>query len=457
MIRSILKGQRGGVAIITSLGFLLFSIPLLSGSLGLAQTTSIDSRVKTDTMHQKYCGLAVKEYIDYLLADTTRWDDFLANNVDPVDPTRATASVQACGEDITLTVTQEEIADLSEPLDAPLPSIPDAAAYNQRDFQTTKTVSNSNPNGGDPVTYTITARNRADTATTLTQIIDILPAGFTYDCSATAQLTLPGMAAQDVVPSNGSGCPSGSEVDWDMPSGTSIEPNDVVTITFTAVTIDNPGTYCNEAHVVPGQAKTSSGQTAVVAIDGPAGQCPGEAVLVSQTLDYADLVATDLTTIPYTYTLEIGYTIKVDNIGTTDLDLTGFIDLLPPGFSYLSTDPLGSIPDAPFKLKYNPTLDRQEVTWKFAPSIPMAPGTSQTLIFTASAVDGQGVYWVDLLVDFGATQFPEKVYSWPAALVAVKDIYKVAAVDEDGNTIVYDMQVVVQGPSGIISSWNISG
>ena len=73
MIRSILKGQRGGVAILTSLGFLAFSVPLVSGSLGLAGTTSIDSRVKTDVMHREYCGLGLQEYINYLLMDTTRW------------------------------------------------------------------------------------------------------------------------------------------------------------------------------------------------------------------------------------------------------------------------------------------------------------------------------------------------------------------------------------------------
>ena len=42
-----LKAKKGGVAILTALGFLVFAIPLLTGSLDLAQTTNIDARVKT--------------------------------------------------------------------------------------------------------------------------------------------------------------------------------------------------------------------------------------------------------------------------------------------------------------------------------------------------------------------------------------------------------------------------
>ena len=46
--------------------------------------------------------------------------------------------------------------DLSEdPIGDDLITIPFVAAYNQRDFQTSKTVSNSTPDGGDTVVYTI--------------------------------------------------------------------------------------------------------------------------------------------------------------------------------------------------------------------------------------------------------------------------------------------------------------
>ena len=89
-----------------------------------------------------------------------------------------------------------------------------------------------------------------------------------------------------------------------------------------------------------------------MAIDEAPGLCPGEAVVVTQTLDYADLVASDLTTIPYTYTLEVGYTIKVENIGTEDLEITGFIDLLPVGYSYSANiilELLSNLVEIPFQ------------------------------------------------------------------------------------------------------------
>lgn len=45
-ILSILKKQRGGVATMVATGFMAFSIPLISSSLGLAQTVNIDAQVK---------------------------------------------------------------------------------------------------------------------------------------------------------------------------------------------------------------------------------------------------------------------------------------------------------------------------------------------------------------------------------------------------------------------------
>ena len=440
---------------LTSIGFMAFSIPLISGSLGLSDTVSIDARVKTDIMHQEYCGLGLQEYINYLLMDTTRWNNFLSDNVDPIDPTKVTAVVDVCGEDITLTVTQQPPETDGDPFGDPLPSTPITGAYNQRDFQTFKTVSDNHPLGGDSITYTITIINRSSDPTPLTEIHDTLPAGFTYDCTApTNQLTLPGLEPQDVFPNIP--CPAGTDIVWEMPPTLSIDPGDVVTLTFAAFATPVPGTYCNETKVLPGNLKTRSGQTAIVDVVEPlAGLCAGEAVVVSQTMDYANLVSTDLATIPFTYTLGVGYTITVENIGTDDLDLTGFINLLPVGFSYFTTDPSGDITDAPFNLKYVPTLDRQQVTWKFDPPISIASGITKTLKFDVDAVNSQGVYWVDLLVDFEVGTFDEKVYTWPTAIVAIKDIYNVTATDADGNEIVIDLQVQVQGEDGLIASWNI--
>ncbi|MCH8800527.1 MAG: DUF11 domain-containing protein [Chloroflexi bacterium] len=460
MIRSGLRGQRGGIAILTALGFLLFSVPLITASLDLAQVTSIDARVKTNIVHRQYCGLAVEEYLNYLLLDNTRWSNWLAANVDPNDPSGATSTetVNPCGKSITITVIQQPAlppASTTDPLGNPLISIPPISSYSNRDYQTYKTVSNSNPNGGDSVTYTITVINRDSSATTLNQIEETLPTGFSYDCNAPAdQLTLPGIAPQTIVPDDAP-CPGGSSIEWDMPPGTSIAPGGAVTLTFTAVTSVNPGTYCNEVQVVPGGDKTRSGQTAIVQIGASSGLCSGEAVAVSKSVDSANLVSTDTNTNPYTYTFDIDFTINVDNIGSEDMTIAEFIDLLPVGFSYVSTSLDGDITDAPFQLHQVSQVNRQRVTWKFNPDVPIASGTAKTLKFSTTATITKGNYWSDLLVDFGGGSFSEDRYSWPTALVSVRDVYNVTVTDDEGNNLVITAQVWIGDENGVVNTWNL--
>ena len=460
MIRSILKGQRGGLAILTALGFLLFSVPLITASLNLAQNTSIDARVKTGIVERHYCGLAVREYLNYLLFDSTRWANWLEEWEDLNDPSTSTETVNnACGKTLTITAVQQPVlpdGSTTDPVGDPLITIPPLSSYSNRDFQVTKTVSDSNPNGGDSVTYTVTVINRNENATTLNEIRETLPPGFSYDCNAPAdQLALPGMSPQDIEPDAGP-CPGGSGIEWDMPPGTSIQPDGVVTLTFTAVTSVNPGTYCNEVQVVPGGDKTRSGKTATVQIGPDSGPCPGEAVVVSKTVDSAALVSTDTNTVPYTYTFNIDFEIKVDNIGTDDLTISEFRDLLPVGFSYVSTSPSGDITDVPDKLQQISQVDRQEITWKFNPDIPLASGTSKTLKYSTTAAVTNGNYWSDLLVDFGGGSFSEDRYTWPTALVSIKDVYDVTVTDDEGNTVVISLQVWIGDENGVINTWSLN-
>ncbi|MBO19210.1 MAG: hypothetical protein CL732_01550 [Chloroflexi bacterium] len=168
-----------------------------------------------------------------------------------------------------------------------------------------------------------------------------------------------------------------------------------------------------------------------------------------------DPVSTDTSTNPYTYTFDIDYTITVDNIGVDDLTLAGYIDLLPVGFSYVSTSQTGDITEAPSQLHHVNQVDRQRITWNFSSDIPLPSGTAQTLEFTATATVTQGNYWSDLLVDFGGGSFPEDRYSWPTALVSVKDVHDVTAVDKNGNAIVIALQVWIGDQNGVINTWNL--
>lgn len=461
-LRPVGRDQRGGIAILTALGFLLFSVPLITGSLNLAQNTSIDARVKTDITHRQYCGMGVEEYLDYLVADETRWATWLTANVDPNDPSGATSTetVDPCGRNITITVSQQSVlppGSITDPIGNPLATIPPLSAYGSRDFQSSKVVSNSNPNAGDSVPYTLTIVNRDSIPTTLTQIEETLPPGFSYDCNGPADmLTLPGTAPQVIVPDDGP-CPDPSEVDieWDMPQGTSIPAGDMVTLTFTAVTSVTPGTYCNEFQVGPGGNKTRTGNTAAVQIGLIPGLCPGEAVVVSKTVDSVNYVSTNTNTSYYTYSFDIDFTIKIENIGTDDVTLKEFIDLLPVGFSYASTSPSGDVTDMPDQLHQVSQVDRQRITWKFNPEVPLLSGTSKTLKFSTTASITRGNYWSDLLVDFGGGSFAEDRYTWPTALISVKDVYTVTAIDDEGNNQVIALQVWVGDENGVIDTWTL--
>ena len=645
------NGQRGGVAILTALAFLLFSVPVITGSLGLAQHTSIDSRVKTEIMNEHYCGLGVHQYIEYQVIDTVRWDAWLAANPDPGNPGTYTEATNVCGDTINIELTQQAAlppdAYTGPPLVEPLVTIPQVPDYNQRKFQTFKTVSDSNPAGGNPVTYTITAINRDSNSAPLIKVIDNLPAGFAYDWSAApSQVTLPGMAPQDIVPvvtpggGGGGGCQgvgclgqhdivlaldnSGSigvddfvllqdaakllvdtfylnatsgaiigvtrfrgssesvhvmsddatslkasidalvqggpglasgtnivagldgsslqfatgqgdrvdpnvvifitdgddtfgnsdaviatasaatgaevfaigvgsvsqstidaiasnpnnehafpvanflglidliegigasrdQITWQMPPSTSILPGEGITLTFTAVTSAVPGTYCNEVEVLPGGSETRSGETAIVQIGPVAGLCPGEAVVVSKTMDSVNLVSTDTSVAPFTYTFDVDYTITVDNIGTDDLTIDGFIDLLPQGFSYFQMLP-GDITNGPSLLVTVNPVNRQRATWLFSPAILVASGTAKTLKFSTTTAINRGNYWNDLLVDFGGTSFPEDIYTWPTALVSVKDIFNATATEGDGDASPITLEAWIGDQAGLIDFWGI--
>ena len=151
MIRSIanrfqMSDQRGGIAILTALGFLLFSIPLITSSLNLDQNTAIDSRVKTEIVHEQYCGLAVQEYFEYLVMDNDRWANWLTANVDLVlDPSghTSTETIDPCGESITITVAQQPVLpdeSITDPLGNPVIMVPAVNPFDKWLFQTLLTT-----------------------------------------------------------------------------------------------------------------------------------------------------------------------------------------------------------------------------------------------------------------------------------------------------------------------------
>ena len=455
-----IRDQRGGVAILMGLSFLMLSVPLITGSLGLAQNVSIDARVKSDIAKRQYCALAVEEYLDYLLTDNTRWTNWWTANEDPSDPTGATAkeTITPCDKQLTVTVTQQPNLpneSLTDPFGNPIGTIPPSPAYNDRKLQTTKTVTPTDPTAGQMVTYTITVTNRDSTQSTLNQIDEELPEGFTYECDGVPdQLTLPGTAPQDISTS-GQGCPGDEDFSWSLPPGTTLESGESATLAFDAVASNLDGTFCNEAFATPGGSSTSSGKTTIVQIGPTPGACDEEAVTVTKTVDSVSLISTDSSTTPFIYTFDVDYTLRVENIGNEELDLAGIIDLPPTGFDFDSINPGGDISEAPSQIHTVVQVNRERVTWNFNPDVAVAAGTAKTLSFSATAVITQGNYWSDALFDFAGGDFPEDVYTWPTALISVVDVFDIQAVDDEGNETVINLQVWLGDQNGVINTWNL--
>lgn len=471
MIRSLLnrinvesRSERGGIALLTALGFLLFSVPLITSSLNLAQNTAIDSRIKTDITHRQYCGLAAAEYLSYLLADTGRWDAWLTANPDPSDPSGSTYSeeLDVCGRSITISAVQQPVqppGDVNDALESPT-IIPALAAYNKRVLQARKTVSDSNPTGGDSVVYTVKIANHDSKKNSLKEITDTLPPGFTYDCSASAdQLTLPDGSTQDIVPDDRDDddfCDEddGFAITWDIPDDPDLLAGEVVSLTFTAVTSVDFGTYCNGVEATPDGFDNRSGATALVQIGSTPGLCPDEAAVVSKEWTSIVLTATDTSTSPRTYSFDVDFEITLANIGSEDLEVTELVDLLPQGFEFEAMDFSGDITESPWKVQTQNQVSRDEVSWRFNPDIQLASGTTKTVKFSTTASLTRGDYRSDVLGGFAGGVFPRDKYTWPTALIEIRDVFNVSASDSGGDSV-SGLHVVVSDDAGEVDTWTL--
>ena len=176
---------------------------------------------------------------------------------------------------------------------------------------------------------------------------------------------------------------------------------------------------------------------------------------MNKAIDSVSYISTDTSNPAFVYSFNVDYTITISNIGEDALTIKEFINLLPTGFSYVSTSPSGDITDVPDQLHHVNTVDRQRVTWRFNPEIALPSGTSQTLTFTTTAAVARGDYWSDLLVDFRGGTFSEVRYTWPTALLSVKNVYNLTATDDEGNNQVIAAQLWVADEAGIIDTWNL--
>ena len=172
-MRRLVRCQRGGVALIMVLAFLSLGTPVVTSTLNLADSLSIDSRTKRDILENDYCALGVAQYVRYLTLTDARWDAWWVSHT-----ISATGVVPVVGKEVLDVAGCEQISfqlQLSG-----LPGDPPALGVSQ--LTTSKSVNLASASPNAELEYTIVVANPVTSLRSedLTAIYDGLPLGFTY-------------------------------------------------------------------------------------------------------------------------------------------------------------------------------------------------------------------------------------------------------------------------------------
>lgn len=476
-MRDVWNGQTGGVAMLMVIAFMLFSVAIVTSNLRLSSVLSTDSGVKTSILNRQYCALGVIEYVRYLTLDAQRWADWWTAHPDGKETNQPCGDGAPGGIEIVLTADADATPVTSDESQLEGVSLFPPPAYSSRKIQPVKTVvTTDEAMSADktPFTYTITLTNRDDSSVSLNKIHDNLPPGLKFQCGGTSTILFPdGITQQTVAPEPDpdlTGCPLDSHILWDVTLLPTMQPAESVVLTFQTDRSGaqlSDGNYCNQAWAEPGDDNTKTGMTAMVKVGNVAdnicaGTDPG-VVVTKEVSQIVDAVPSGNPLPSDTYQVTVEYTIEIANVGPVVINLGpsgattyGLRDLLPLGFCFVDgsatfqgvglADPDTNIPQGS---KLCPSSsDRQRLDWDFSEQIPS--GETRTLVYRTTALVPAGDYWSDLLVNFAEFTTPS-VYTWPTAVVIVRDSYTVSATADGRPVATFD--VSMGGVSGGIDDF----
>ncbi len=282
-----------------------------------------------------------------------------------------------------------------------------------------KTVSPSQVAPGDQVTYTITLNNTGDTTAVPSSIVDTLPSGsgFSYIVGSTTG----GITADPKVTGGG------LTLSWS--SLPTIAPGGSLVFSFRVLSGSTSGQFYNSAAVSGNFPTVGTGNTAPVFV--------GPAMRITKTVSPG--VAPAGTNVVYTIT------IFNDTAGTV-ANLTGVLDTLPGGFSYVNNSTTGAI-------TVNPSITGQvNLTWSGAWTI--SGGASFTFSFQATTTLNWGTYY-DSVTIMG-TNFPNLTSGPMAGVTTVGWIQISKSVDNPtpgaAEVVTYTVNVRNVGPSSVAIS-----
>jgi uncharacterized repeat protein (TIGR01451 family) len=273
----------------------------------------------------------------------------------------------------------------------------------------TKTASQPAVIAGGTVGYTMTLTSYSGSPTTVTSVVDTLPAGFSCKTGTTTGMTTanPAVAGQTLT-WNGS---------WTLPA------NGTLTLNFQSTAGTTDGTYNNNASFsAAGYPDTSTGPTAPVTVF---------------HLNIAKTAASDSVVAGGT----ASYTIAMTNPGSTAIPVTSVTDTLPAGFSYNSGTTTGMT-------AADPAVAGQTLTWNGSWTLP-ANGTL-TLHFSATASGTDGTYYNN--ASFTPTGYPVQSTGNTAPVTVFHlGISKTVTPGEvtRGGTVTYTITLSNTGPTGI--------
>lgn len=389
------------------LAFMALAVPLVTVSLSLSSTLNIDSQNKTKDLKSEYSVLAGSQYALHRLVHEPGFIASLQPGVPALYP------LTFNGKDLTVTVLKH--SSVSQP--------PPSGSMSPLHATKTVTPTSTPANTLTTYTYTITVQNQGTDPAPLTKVQDGLPSGFTYVNGSTTGLTTQNPTV--TVKQNGVGGTTYDQLTWDVTAlGLVVQPSAQVTLSFQARASAPTGNYCNTAWVEPGGLQTGSAPTAKIRVGSPSTTyCEGEIAIINKTVSPA--VAPSHTTTTFSYS------ITIQNVSTSTIGAWWIIDILPPGFTYVSGSTSGNI------TTLNPTFiwtsgGRQYLNWIFLFKKNISPGQTKTLNLQARANPSQGFFQNEVWVFFDG--FSNYSYSWPTAPVTVEDFIEVTV--DDGETLV---------------------
>ncbi|MDI6050572.1 hypothetical protein QLS31_12090, partial [Flavobacterium sp. XS2P24] len=173
----------------------------------------------------------------------------------------------------------------------------------QANVSVSKTVNNTTPNVGDNVTFTLTASNAGSSASTGVTVNDLLPLGYTYVSSTTATGTYT----------------SGTGV-WVIGS---LSNGSSATLSITA-TVNATGSYANTATISANEADPTPGNNTSTSTPVPV---PQSNVGITKTSSSATPNVGD----------NVTFTLTANNAGPSAATGVSVTDLLPAGYTYVSS------------------------------------------------------------------------------------------------------------------------